>query len=409
MFERYTESARRLIFFARFEASRYGSPSIETEHLLRGLLREDRPLVTMFLGQEHIEEEIRAVVERQITQRERISTSVEMPLTTDCNTVLKLAAKEADRLGHRHIETAHVLLGMLGVEGSLAFRLLQAKGLKAAAVREKIAKDFRSTIPAIQGRGDGRPALENFLSGLRSLNSEELVERFSLNTQFTDASGRCWNRSSRCQCAVEERDARQRTTRLGSSDEYYSDSRKRGLAHPPDAHHSGSTSASKRMISAHGVNSFDGANRGTPGGEPFDLSRIREAIESIARLYSTKGYIDATVEPRMDIDDEKRQINLTMRVTEEAQYHVGTVEILGLKNGPRNRLMDRLEPGRVFDASVLQGFLDENERNVSVHRHTQDCTVDIVLDVRERDCGDGASPGRRPLFEYPRILAPPPV
>jgi hypothetical protein len=363
----------------------------------------------MFLGQGHIEEEIRAEVERQITQRERISTSVEMPLTTDCNTVLKLTAKETDRLGHRHIETAHVLLGMLGVEGSLAFRLLQAKGLKAAAVREKIAKDFRSTIPAIQMRGDGRPALENFLSGLRSLNSEELVERFSLNTQFTDASGRCWNRSSRCQCAVEERDVRQRTTRLGSSDEYYSDSRKRGLAHPPDAHHSGSTSASKRMISAHGVNSFDGANRGTPGGEPFDLSRIREAIESIARLYSTKGYIDATVEPRMDIDDEKRQINLTMRVTEEAQYHVGTVEILGLKNGPRNRLMDRLEPGRVFDASVLQGFLDENERNVSVHRHTQDCTVDIVLDVRERDCGDGASPGRRPLFEYPRILAPPPV
>jgi hypothetical protein len=194
MFERYTESARRLIFFARFEASRYGSPSIETEHLLLGLLREDRPLVTMFLGQGHIEEKIRAEVERQITHRERISTSVEMPLTTDCQTVLKLAAEEAGRLGHRHIETAHVLLGMLGVQGSLAFRLLQARGLKAAAVREKIAKGFRPTIPAIPGRGDGSPTLENFLSGLRSLNSEELIELFSLNAQFTDASGRCWNR-----------------------------------------------------------------------------------------------------------------------------------------------------------------------------------------------------------------------
>jgi hypothetical protein len=194
MFERYTEHARRLIFFARFEASRYGSPYIETEHLLLGLLREDRPLVTMFLGQGHIEEEIRAEVERQITQRERISTSVEMPLTTDCRTVLKLAAEEADRLGHRHIETAHVLLGMLRVEGSLAFRLLQAKGLKAAAVRERIAKDFRLTIPAIRGRGDGRTALEKFFSGLRSLNSEELIELFSLNAQFMDASGRCWNR-----------------------------------------------------------------------------------------------------------------------------------------------------------------------------------------------------------------------
>ena len=44
MFERYTEKARRAIFFARYEASQFGSPSIETEHLLLGLLREDKPL-----------------------------------------------------------------------------------------------------------------------------------------------------------------------------------------------------------------------------------------------------------------------------------------------------------------------------------------------------------------------------
>jgi ATP-dependent Clp protease ATP-binding subunit ClpC len=36
MFERYTEKARRVIFFARYEASHYGSPEIETEHLLLG-------------------------------------------------------------------------------------------------------------------------------------------------------------------------------------------------------------------------------------------------------------------------------------------------------------------------------------------------------------------------------------
>ncbi|MBZ5597034.1 MAG: hypothetical protein LAN83_01820 [Acidobacteriia bacterium] len=43
MFERYTEKARRVIFFARYEASEYGSPFIETEHLLLGLLRIQRP------------------------------------------------------------------------------------------------------------------------------------------------------------------------------------------------------------------------------------------------------------------------------------------------------------------------------------------------------------------------------
>ena len=44
MFERYTEKARRVIFFARYEASQFGSPYIETEHLLLGLLREDKGL-----------------------------------------------------------------------------------------------------------------------------------------------------------------------------------------------------------------------------------------------------------------------------------------------------------------------------------------------------------------------------
>jgi ATP-dependent Clp protease ATP-binding subunit ClpC len=44
MFERYTEKARRAVFFARYEASQFGSPEIDTEHLLLGLLRETRAL-----------------------------------------------------------------------------------------------------------------------------------------------------------------------------------------------------------------------------------------------------------------------------------------------------------------------------------------------------------------------------
>ena len=50
MFERYTEKARRVIFFARYEASQFGSPYIETEHLLLGLLREDKALANRAEG-----------------------------------------------------------------------------------------------------------------------------------------------------------------------------------------------------------------------------------------------------------------------------------------------------------------------------------------------------------------------
>ena len=49
MFERYTEKARRVIFFARYEASQFGSPHIETEHLLLGIIREDKALTDRFL------------------------------------------------------------------------------------------------------------------------------------------------------------------------------------------------------------------------------------------------------------------------------------------------------------------------------------------------------------------------
>jgi ATP-dependent Clp protease ATP-binding subunit ClpC len=58
MFERYTEKARRVIFFARYEASQFGSPYIETEHLLLGLLREDNPMVSRHLPSLGYEESI---------------------------------------------------------------------------------------------------------------------------------------------------------------------------------------------------------------------------------------------------------------------------------------------------------------------------------------------------------------
>jgi len=67
VFERYTEKARRVIFFARYEASQYGSPYIETEHLLLGLMREDKALANRFLRQQGSIESIRKEIEARIT------------------------------------------------------------------------------------------------------------------------------------------------------------------------------------------------------------------------------------------------------------------------------------------------------------------------------------------------------
>jgi ATP-dependent Clp protease ATP-binding subunit ClpC len=141
MFERYTEKARRVIFFARYEASQFGAPAIEPEHLLLGLMREDKTLTGRFFPRAQITiESIRREIESRTLLRERIPTSVELPLAPETKRVLHYSHEESDRLQHRHIGTEHLLLGLLREERSMAAQILFERGLRLVAVREEIAR-----------------------------------------------------------------------------------------------------------------------------------------------------------------------------------------------------------------------------------------------------------------------------
>src|SRR5262244_867769 len=141
MFERYTEKARRVIFFARYEASQFGAPAIEPEHLLLGLMREDKTLTGRFFPRAQITiESIRREIEGRTLLRERIPTSVELPLAPETKRVLHFSHEESDRLQHRHIGTEHLLLGLLREERSMAAEILYERGLRLNAVRDEIAR-----------------------------------------------------------------------------------------------------------------------------------------------------------------------------------------------------------------------------------------------------------------------------
>ncbi len=140
MFERYTEKARRVIFFARYEASQFGSPYIETEHLLLGLLREDKALTNRFLRSHASVESIRKQIEGHTTIREKVSTSVDLPLSNECKRVLAYAAEEAERLSHKHIGTEHLLLGLLREEKCFAAEILMERNLRLPAIREELQR-----------------------------------------------------------------------------------------------------------------------------------------------------------------------------------------------------------------------------------------------------------------------------
>ena len=195
MFERFTETTRRVIFFARYEASEYGSQDIDTEHLLLGLLREDFPLMTAMIGSKISADAFRQEIEKHMQRGERFSVGTEVPLSAESSHVLKFAGEEADRLGQRNVGTEHMLLALLREKKARAAAILQQYGAREAEIRIKLAGNaghavpYRTTSPPI---GSAMLTLNTFLVGLKNKTSPELAGFFAANGQFIDIFGKVW-------------------------------------------------------------------------------------------------------------------------------------------------------------------------------------------------------------------------
>ena len=164
MFERYTEKARRVIFFARYEASQFGTYAIEAEHILLGLLREDKQLTQKFFRSPHSTvESIRKEIEGRTPLRDKVSASVDLPLSQSAKQVLMTAMNESERLQHRHIGTEHLLLGILGEEKSFAAKTLHKHGLSLNQAREELIRAEESGRESAQ-EDDAQEAAEKLFS-----------------------------------------------------------------------------------------------------------------------------------------------------------------------------------------------------------------------------------------------------
>src|SRR5690242_18258674 len=132
MFERYTDRARRTLFFARYEASGFGNPSILPEHVLLGLIREsDGPIARIFSAAGLSFEDVRGHIER-IRAAEPIPISVEIPFADSTKDLLLYAAEEADALSHSSIAAPHLLLGLLRLDREPLLAYLTEHGVTLA-------------------------------------------------------------------------------------------------------------------------------------------------------------------------------------------------------------------------------------------------------------------------------------
>ena len=149
MFERYTERSRRVIFFARYEALQYGSQTIAPEHILLGLMREDKTLSARFLSFRHVltVDSIRRDIEERIVLRDRIPQSSELHLSAATKQILFYASDESRQLKNRHIGPEHILLGIVREEKSIASEILFGYGLRLNDIRDEMSR--QSVIPGV--------------------------------------------------------------------------------------------------------------------------------------------------------------------------------------------------------------------------------------------------------------------
>jgi len=138
MFHRFTDRARRAVHLAQEEARLLRHDYVGTEHLLLGLLYEEEGVAAKALASLGISrEQVRVQVE-EITGRGQGSRSGPIPFTARAKKALELSLREALALGHHHIGTEHLLLGLLRDGQGAAAQVLVRLGADHARVRDQV-------------------------------------------------------------------------------------------------------------------------------------------------------------------------------------------------------------------------------------------------------------------------------
>ncbi len=146
MFERFTEAARQVVVVAQDEARLLKHPSVGTEHLLLGMVREQEGVAARVLADLGIElAPLRAQLVRIVGVGDTTSDRP-LPFTPRAKRVMELAKREAEALGHTYIATEHLLLGLAGENEGVGARLVHDRGVDAEAIQDAVAR--RLSMPA---------------------------------------------------------------------------------------------------------------------------------------------------------------------------------------------------------------------------------------------------------------------
>jgi ATP-dependent Clp protease ATP-binding subunit ClpC len=145
MFGRYTDQCKRAVFFAQQIALRGDAAAIDPNHLLLGLLIENRAGTRdIFCLRELLPED---AARQDIIARQPVLKTKIIPLSNDGKRVVAYTAGEANRLRDYWIDTEHLVLGLLRDENNAAAAKLRGVGLELKTCRQRVVGNRYSRLP----------------------------------------------------------------------------------------------------------------------------------------------------------------------------------------------------------------------------------------------------------------------
>ena len=181
MFQRFSDSARRVVVLAQEEARKLNHNYIGTEHLLLGLIQEGEGVAAKAL--ESVQVNLDAVRGQvvEIIGRGSSPPSGHIPFTPRAKKVLELSLREALQLGHNYIGTEHILLGIIREGEGVAAKVLVKLGVDLERLRNQVLRMLSGspsgTGEAATGEGaHGAMMLDQFGRNLTELAAQHKLD-----------------------------------------------------------------------------------------------------------------------------------------------------------------------------------------------------------------------------------------
>jgi ATP-dependent Clp protease ATP-binding subunit ClpC len=175
MFERFTDTAIKVIRLAQEEARRLGHNFVGTEQILLGLIGEADGIAATVLQSLGVTlQEVREEIEK-IIGRGSGFVAVEIPFTPRSKRVLELSLEESRTLGQDYVGTEHLLLGLIRDGEGVAARVLLNLGVDSKEVRAKVIEMLSEAKPTLNERSRTRtktPTLDECGTNLTQLAAQ---------------------------------------------------------------------------------------------------------------------------------------------------------------------------------------------------------------------------------------------